>query len=90
MEPIFQQDFQVQDMCVDRYGRLKPSTLLYFAQEIAGRHCDELADTLESHRLFWAVTRHRYRSIGSRNGARPSTLRPGLCQTPTSATPAPW
>ena len=54
MEPIFQQDFQVQDMCVDRYGRLKPSTLLYFAQEIAGRHCDELADTLESHRLFWA------------------------------------
>ena len=59
MEPIFQQDFQVQDMCVDRYGRLKPSTLLYFAQEIAGRHCDELADTLESHRLFWAVTRHR-------------------------------
>lgn len=59
MEPIFQQDFQVQDMCVDRYGRLKPSTLLYFAQEIAGRHCDELADTLESRRLFWAVTRHR-------------------------------
>ena len=48
MEPIFQQDFQVQDMCVDRYGRLKPSTLLYFAQEIAGRHCDELADTLEA------------------------------------------
>ena len=59
MEPIFQQDFPVQELCVDRYGRLKPSTLLYFAQEIAGRHCDELADTLESHRLFWAVTRHR-------------------------------
>ena len=59
MEPIFQQDFQIQGLCVDRYGRLKPSTLLYFAQEIAGRHCDELADTLESHRLFWAVTRHR-------------------------------
>ena len=59
MEPIFQQDFPVQGLCVDRYGRLKPSTLLYFAQEIAGRHCDELADTLESHRLFWAVTRHR-------------------------------
>ena len=59
MEPIFQQDFQIQGLCVDRYGRLKPSTLLYFAQEIAGRHCDELADALESHRLFWAVTRHR-------------------------------
>ena len=35
MEPIFQQDFPVQELCVDRYGRLKPSTLLYFAQEIA-------------------------------------------------------
>ena len=59
MEPIVQQDFQIQGLCVDRYGRLKPSTLVYFAQEIAGRHCDELADALESHRLFWAVTRHR-------------------------------
>ena len=52
MEPIFQQDFPVQELCVDRYGRLKPSTLLYFAQEIAGRHCAELADTLDSHLLF--------------------------------------
>ena len=62
MEPIFQQDFEVQDSCVDRYGRLKSSTILYFAQEIAGRHCSELAldyDTLASRRLFWAVTRHR-------------------------------
>lgn len=90
MEPIFQQDFQVQDMCVDRYGRLKPSTLLYFAQEIAGRHCDELADTLESHRLFWAVTRHRVQINRLPERVRPSTLRPGLCQTPTSAIPAPW
>lgn len=71
MEPIFQQDFPVQELCVDRYGRLKPSTLLYFAQEIAGRHCDELADTLESHRLFWAVTRHGCRSTVSRNWAKP-------------------
>ena len=45
MEPIFQQDFQVQDMCVDRYGRLKPSTLLYFAQEIAGLLGETTAET---------------------------------------------
>ncbi|MDD5863131.1 MAG: thioesterase [Firmicutes bacterium] len=62
MEPIYQQDFEIRDICVDRYGRLKPSAILYFAQEIAGRHCDELAldyDTLARKRLFWAVTRHR-------------------------------
>lgn len=62
MEPIFQQDFEVRDICVDRFGRLKPSTILYFAQEVAGQHCNELAldyDTLARRRLFWAVTRHR-------------------------------
>ena len=59
MEASFQQDFQVEEMCVDRYGRLKPSAILYFAQEIAGRHCTELADTLESRRRFWAVNKHR-------------------------------
>ena len=62
MEPIYQQDFEIRDICVDRFGRLKPSTILYFAQEIAGQHCNELAldyDTLARRRLFWAVTRHR-------------------------------
>ena len=62
MEPIYQQDFEIRDICVDRYGRLKPSTILYFAQEVAGQHCTELAldyDTLARRRLFWAVTRHR-------------------------------
>lgn len=62
MEPIYQQDFTISDVHVDRYGRLRPSMILYFAQEIAGRHCMELAvdyDTLAKRRLFWAVTRHR-------------------------------
>ena len=62
MEASFQQEFEIQDICVDRYGRLKPSAILYFAQEVAGRHCDALSldyDTLASRRLFWAVTRHR-------------------------------
>ena len=47
---------------MDRYGRLKSSTILYFAQEVAGQHCMELAldyETLARQRLFWAVTRHR-------------------------------
>ncbi len=59
MEPIYQQDFTISDVHVDRYGRLRPSMILYFAQEIAGSHCMELAldyDTLAQRRLFWAVT----------------------------------
>ena len=62
MEPIYQQDFTISDVHVDRYGRLRPSMILYFAQEIAGSHCMELAldyETLAQRRLFWAVTRHR-------------------------------
>lgn len=62
MEPIFQQEFQINDSWVDRYGRLKPSMVLFCAQEVAGQHCMELAldyDTLAEKRLFWAVTRHR-------------------------------
>ena len=62
MEPIYVQDFEITDHAVDRYGRLKPSLILFLAQEAAGHHCKELSvdyDTLARRRLFWAVTRHR-------------------------------
>lgn len=62
MEPIYTDHFQITDIAVDCYGRLKPSMILFFAQEIAGRHCVQLEvdyDTLEKKRLFWAVTRHK-------------------------------
>lgn len=62
MEPFFYENFTISDLYVDRYGRLMPSKILFFAQEIAGLHCNELAldyDTLARQRLFWAVTRHR-------------------------------
>ena len=62
MEPIFQQNFSVSDLVTDRYGKLKLSAILYFAQEAAGQHCHLLGtdhDTLSKQRLFWAVTRHR-------------------------------
>lgn len=62
MKPIFEKDFELTDIYVDRYGRLKPSSILLFAQEIAGMHCTELSVdsfTLEKQRLFWAVSRHR-------------------------------
>ena len=49
-------------MSVDCFGRLKLSTLLYYAQEAAGKHSELLGvgyDALALQRLFWAVTRHR-------------------------------
>ena len=62
MEPIFSQNFEVTDIAVDCFGRMKSSMILFIAQEIAGRHCVELAvdyDSLASRNLFWAVTRHK-------------------------------
>ena len=62
MEPIFRQTYKIEDMHLDCFGRVKPSVLLYFAQEAAGQHCNLLGtdwDTLAQQQLFWAVTRHR-------------------------------
>ncbi len=62
MEPIYRQTFTVDDMAADCFGRLKLSTLLYYAQEVSGRHSELLGadyDSLALRRLFWAVTRHR-------------------------------
>lgn len=62
MEPIYRQKFTISGNAVDRYGRLKPSMLLYYAQEVAGKHASELSvgyDFLAQRRMFWAVIRHR-------------------------------
>lgn len=62
MDPIFKKHFTVTENQVDRFGRVKPSTLLYFVQEAAGQHCSLLAvdhDTLSHKHLFWAVSRNR-------------------------------
>lgn len=61
MEPIYVKNFTVDDSWVDRYGRMKPSMLLYLAQEMGGQHSALMSldyDTLASRRLFWAVSRH--------------------------------
>lgn len=62
MEPLYVQNFEITDMAVDRYGRLKPAMILFYAQEVAGRHCNLLSvdyETLAGKRMFWAVIRHR-------------------------------
>ena len=62
MEPIFRQTYEITAIDVDCHGRTKPSVLLYFIQEAAGGHCQQLAldwDTLAKRHLFWAVIRNR-------------------------------
>ena len=62
MEPFYAQNFEITDIAVDCYGRMKTSMILFLAQEVAGKHCNILSvdyDTLAQKRMFWAVTRHR-------------------------------
>ncbi len=62
MEPVYRQQFYVAPTAVDRFGRLKISTLLLFGQEAAGHHSDELGysyESLSARGLFWAVIRNR-------------------------------
>ena len=64
MEAIYTQEFTVSDNCVDCHGRLKLSTLLYYAQEVAGRHFDRISMTYEQlaeRGMFWAIIRQRVR-----------------------------
>ena len=62
MQPIYKHSFTLSDLHVDCFGRLKPSTILFFAQEAAGLHCQLLRldwESLSQKNLFWAVIRHR-------------------------------
>ena len=62
MEPIYSQNFEVTDIAVDCYGRMKASMILFIAQEVAGMHCKELSldsDALAQRHLIWAITRHK-------------------------------
>ena len=62
MQPIYSQQFHIDPVAVDRFGRLKPSMLLLYAQEVAGHHSDLLSftyDSLAQRGLFWAVIRNR-------------------------------
>lgn len=62
MEPIYSQSFIVDNNSTDRFGRMKPSAILSYVQEAAGKHFDILDRSLDSvgqKGLFWAVIRHR-------------------------------
>lgn len=60
MKPIYQQEFHINDAAVDCFGRLKPSMLLFYVQEVAGIHAATLGagyDALIAKNLFWAILR---------------------------------
>ena len=60
MQPIYQQEFHINDAAVDCFGRLKPSMLLFYVQEVAGIHATTLGagyDALALKNLFWAILR---------------------------------
>lgn len=62
MEPVFTQTYEIKDNMVDCQGYLRPSQILFIAQDMGGRHCKELAlsyDEMAAKGLFWAVSRHR-------------------------------
>lgn len=62
MESVFSQTYEIRDNMVDCLGFLKPSQILFIAQDMGGRHCRELAlsyDEMAARGLFWAVSRHR-------------------------------
>lgn len=62
MELIFRKQYTILDNCTDRYGRVKPSQILFFAQDAATSHCAQIGmdwDTMAEKGLFWAVTRTR-------------------------------
>jgi len=62
MEPIYEKEFTLSHIHVDRFGYAKPSVLLYFMQEAAGDHCTLLGadrERLAPMHLFWAVSRSK-------------------------------
>ena len=66
MEPVYRLQFEISDLHLDCFRRLKPSVLLYFVQEAAGQHAALLGtgwETLAEKNLFWAIIRHRIEII---------------------------
>ena len=62
MEPFYRESFTLKSTDCDCFGRIKPSALLGFLQEVAGEHCKGTPvawDALAEKNLFFAITRQR-------------------------------
>lgn len=62
LQPFYSKQYTVDAQSVDRFGRLRRSTMLRYAQEVAGEHCALISmdhDALAAKGMFWAVVRNR-------------------------------
>ena len=78
METVYTQQFTLTDLHLDRFGRLKPSVLFYFIQEVSGAHASRLGaswEALDEKNLFWAIIRHHVEIFHLPEGEQTITLR---------------
>jgi len=90
MQPVYKQNFLVDDLAVDCFGRLKTSMILYYMQEVAGKHFSLLEDKnqpIAGKNLFWAVTRHRVEISRLPEAREVITLKTWPCPTTRVAYP---
>ena len=62
MEHSCKHQFHIINSDADCFGRLKPSMLLSYCQEVAGKHCIELGtdhDSMVAKNMFWAIIRQK-------------------------------
>ena len=62
MEHSCKHQFHIINSDADCFGRLKPSMLLSYCQEVAGKHCMELGtdhDSMVAKNMFWAIIRQK-------------------------------
>lgn len=84
------QRFSITGLHTDRYGRLKLSTLLHFAQSVAEMHCTELSvdwNSLDRQGLFWAIVRNRVQILRLPKIGETITLKTWPMPTTRSAFP---
>ena len=61
-ESVYRRTFTLDNVHLDRFGRLKSAFLLYFVQEVSADHASALGaswEDLAQKNLFWAIIRHR-------------------------------
>lgn len=66
MTQPYRQSITISDIHLDCFGRVKPSVLFYFAQDVAGKHAALLGadwETLNEKNLFWAIIRQQMEII---------------------------
>lgn len=77
MELIFRKQYTITDNATDRHGLLKPSMLLFFAQDAATSYCKEIGldwHTMAAKGMFWAVTRTKAQVIRLPRGGETVTV----------------